>query len=292
MKILKKLKTGDYVLLALIAAFILYVGNHIEGTLNYNWNWAPIPNYLIRFDEDEQRYVTNFLLEGMFTTLRVCFYASVMALIFGTFLGLARVSKNLAIRMLARTYLEMLRNVPPLVILFIFYFFLSEQLVDALGIERWARGIARSDDAEIWEFFFGDMRKFAALMSGAFVLALFESAFVGEIIRAGIQSVGRGQKEAALSIGLSWFDQMRYIVLPQAFKKVLPPLANEFISLIKVSAIISLISVPELTFRTQELASATRLIFEAWLTTAAMYFVICFGLSLLFRKLEARSANS
>lgn len=286
---IKNLKTGDYVLLALIVAFIVFVGYRVEGALNYKWNWAPIPNYLIRFDEDEQRWVTNFLLEGLFTTLRVCFYASILALVFGTLLGLARVSNILVVRMLARTYLELLRNVPPLVILFIFYFFLSEQIVSALGLERWARGIARSENAEIWSFFFGDMRKFTALVSGAFVLALFESAFVGEIIRAGIQSVGKGQREAALSIGLSWFDQMWYIILPQAFKKVLPPLANEFISLIKYSAIISLISVPELTFRTQELASATRLIFEAWLTTAAMYFVICFGLSLLFRRLEARA---
>ncbi|MEP6224633.1 MAG: amino acid ABC transporter permease, partial [Lentilitoribacter sp.] len=248
-----------------------------------------IPNYLYRYKESEDRWVANLLVQGLYTTIRISIYSSILALILGVILGIARCSANLTIRMLARTYLEFLRNVPPVVVIFIFFFFLSEQLINALNMESWARGIARSDNNAVWTFLFGDMRRFPALISGVIVLALFESAFVGEIIRAGIQSVGKGQREAALSIGLSWFDQMRYIVLPQAFKKVLPPLANEFISLIKVSAIISLISVPELTFRTQELASATRLIFEAWLTTAALYFVICFGLSYLFRKLENRS---
>ncbi|MFT6304598.1 MAG: polar amino acid transport system permease protein [Pseudomonadales bacterium] len=188
--------------------------------------------------------------------------------------------------MLARTYLEVLRNIPPVVVIFIFYFFLSEQLVSAFNIEGWARGIARREDKEMWEFFFGDMRRFPQLVSGVIVLALFESAFVGEIIRAGIQSINKGQHEAAQSIGMGKFDQMRFIVLPQALKKVVPPLANQFISLIKDSSIISLISVQELTFKTVELVASTRAIFEAWLTTALFYFIICFTLSMLFRKLE------
>ena len=173
-----------------------------------------------------------------------------------------------------------------MVVIFIFFFFLSEQLISAFHIEGWARSIARSEDNAVWTFFFGDMRRFPALISGVIVLALFESAFVGEIVRAGIQSVDKGQHEAARSIGLSRVDELRFIVLPQALRKVLPPLANQFILLIKDSAIISLISVQELTFKTVELVASTRMIFEAWLTTAALYFVLCFSLSMLFRRLE------
>ena len=84
------------------------------------------------------------------------------------------------------------------------------------------------------------------------------------------------------------FQEMRYIVLPQALKKVVPPLANQFITLIKDSSIISLISIQELTYKTLELVASSRLIFEAWLTTAAFYFILCFGLSRLFAKLETR----
>jgi polar amino acid transport system permease protein len=226
------------------------------------------------------------LLKGFLTTIRISIYSGILALILGVILGIARVSHNLTIRMLARTYLEFLRNIPPVVVIFIFYFFLSEQLIAALNIESWARGIARQENNAIWTFLFGDMRRFPALISGVIVLALFESAFVGEIIRAGLQSVDKGQHEAALSIGMGPVDKLRFIILPQAVHKVLPPLANQFITLIKDSAIISLISVQELTFKTVELVASTRMIFEAWITTAAFYFLLCFSLSLLFRRLE------
>ena len=283
---LKKLHWADFLILVILIGFFGTIWYRIEGTLNYNWNWGIIPNYIIRWDESEGRWVSNLLLQGLITTLRVSIYASILAVILGTVLGLARCAKNLTVRMLARTYLEFLRNIPPVVVVFIFFFFLSEQLIVAFEIEDWSREIARREDNEIWEFFFGEMRRFPALVSGVIVLALFESAFVGEIVRAGIQSIERGQREAAQSIGMSWLDEMRFIVMPQAIKKVLPPLASQFISLVKDSSIISLISIQELTFKTVELVASTRAIFEAWITTAAMYFILCFGLSMLFRKLE------
>lgn len=283
---LKRLQWADYLILFVLIVAAVVVWFRVEGVLVYKWRWGIIPNYLFRYDETAGRWVTNLLVQGLVATIRISLMASVLALIFGTILGIARCAKNLTIRMLARTYLEFLRNVPPVVVVFIFYFFLSEQLIVALNMESWAREIARRDDAYIWNFLFGDMRQFPSLISGTVVLALFESAFVGEIVRAGIQSVDRGQREAAKSIGLSVFDEMRFIVLPQAIRKVLPPLANQFISLIKDSSIISLISVQELTYKTAAVVTSTRAIFEAWITTALLYGVLCFGLSVLFRKLE------
>ena len=117
-------------------------------------------------------------------------------------------------------------------------------------------------------------------------LAVFHSALISEILRAGINAVAVGQWEAAKSIGMSRMQEMRYIVLPQAMKRVIPPLANQFITLIKDSSIISLISVYELTFATVQLVASSRLIFEAWITTAGFYFIVCFGLSRLFARLE------
>ena len=285
---LKKLHWLDYLVLAVIMGFFGYIWWQIEGSLNYKWRWEQIPNYIMRYHTGREEWFANVLLQGLAATIRISIYASVLAVILGTILGVARCSANLTIRMLARTYLEFLRNIPPVVVVFIFFFFLSEQLIQALNIENWAREIARSEDKGVWEFFFGEMRRFPKLISGVIVLALFESAFVGEIVRAGIQSIEKGQREGARSIGMNHFQELRYIVLPQALKRVLPPLANQFITLIKDSAIISLISVQELTFKTVELVASTRLIFEAWITTAAFYFVLCFGLSLLFRKLENR----
>ncbi len=285
---LKRFHWLDYVILALLIVATVTIVARIEGALNYDWRWEKIPNYIFRYKESEDRWVANLLMQGLVSTVRISIYAGFLALILGVILGVARCSTNLTVRMLARTYLEFLRNVPPVVVIFIFFFFLSEQLIVALNMESWARGIARQEDNAIWTFLFGDMRRFPSLISGVIVLALFESAFVGEIVRAGIQSIGVGQREAARSIGMSQLQEMRFIILPQALRKVLPPLANQFISLVKDSSLVSLISVQELTFKTVELVASTRLIFEAWLVAAAFYFVICFGLSLLFRRLEKR----
>ncbi|MEM9428392.1 MAG: amino acid ABC transporter permease [Pseudomonadota bacterium] len=273
-------------ILALVILFVGYVWTQIAGTLNYKWRWHLIPNYILGWHTVREEWFANLLLQGLMTTIRICIYAGLLSLVFGVILGLARTSRNLTVQLLARTYVEFLRNIPPVVVIFIFFFFLSVPMIETLGLERWARGIARSEDAAVWEFFFGNMRLFPQLVAGTVVLALFESAFVGEIVRAGIQSIERGQREAARSIGMTHWQEMRYIVLPQAMKKVVPPLANQFISLVKDSSIVSLISVQELTFKTLELVASTRMIFEAWLTCAAFYFMICFSLSRLFARLE------
>ena len=283
---LKRLTWLDWVILAVLAGITTFVALRMQGALNYDWRWELIPDYILRYREDRQEWFANLLLQGLVATIRISIYASVLALVLGTLLGVARCSENLTVRLLARTYLELLRNIPPVVIIFIFFFFLSQQLIDALNLNAWSREIARGDNAGVWEFFFGDMRRFPSLISGVIVLAMFEAAFVGEIVRAGIQSIPDGQREAARAVGMNRVQEMRYIIMPQALRKVVPPMANQFISLIKDSSIISLISVQELTYKTVELVASTRLIFEAWLTTAAFYFVLCFGLSLLFRRLE------
>ncbi len=285
----RKVHWADIIVVAVLVLFFGYIWIQIDGKLNYKWQWERIPTYLFRYDEDSERWVANVLIQGLLTTIRISIFASLLAIVLGVILGMARTAKNLTVRMLARTYLELLRNIPPLVIIFIFFFFLSEQVVTALNIESWAYAVSRSENVAIWEFFFGDMRRFPSLISGVIVLALFESAFVGEIVRSGIESVSKGQREAAQSLAMRWRDEMQIVVLPQAFRKILPPLANQFIVLIKDSAIISLVSVQDLTLRAVELANSTRMLFETWITVAVLYFVLCFGLSMLFRWLENRA---
>jgi polar amino acid transport system permease protein len=123
-------------------------------------------------------------------------------------------------------------------------------------------------------------------------LALFEGAYITEIVRAGIQSVSKGQWEAARAIGLSPMNVLRDVILPQALRNILPPLAGQFISLIKDSAIVSLISIQELTFLATEVAASTTRVFETWILVGAMYFVLCYSFALLFGWLERRAARS
>ena len=138
-RFLRKLHWLDYLLPVVLATFATYVWIQIEGTLNYKWNWGIIPNYIVRYDETKGEWVANILLRGLITTVRVCIYGGLLALVFGTVLGIARCANNLTIRMLARTYVEFLRNIPPVVVLFIFYFFLSEQ-----WSRRWVSSAGRA----------------------------------------------------------------------------------------------------------------------------------------------------
>ena len=248
-----------------------------------------MPQYLLRFDADRQVWVANLLLQGFFMTLRLTLVAGLMAAVVGVLLGMARVSGDPFLRLASRTYVELVRNTPPLVFIFIFYFFISSQIMPLLGIGAAVRS-ADPATLELVSWVLGDPRLVENVLAGAICLAMLEAAYVAEIVRGGIRGVARGQIEAADALGLSPFDRMRDVVLPQALRRMLPPLASQFISLVKDSSIVSLISVQELTFAAQNVVTATRRVFEIWITVAAMYFAVCFLLSLAFRRLERPDA--
>jgi polar amino acid transport system permease protein len=130
-----------------------------------------------------------------------------------------------------------------------------------------------------------------AFFSALVTLAIFEGAYIAEIVRAGIQSIDKGQWEAAHALGLSKWQQMRYIILPQAVQRILPPLAGQFISLIKDSSIVSVISIQELTFQGMELMATTYLTFEIWITISLLYLVMTLTCSLAVQRLEVRMAR-
>jgi polar amino acid transport system permease protein len=133
---------------------------------------------------------------------------------------------------------------------------------------------------------FAQPSRFSAFLSALVTLAIFEAAYIAEIVRAGIESIERGQWEASHALGLSWWQQMRHIILPQATQRILPPLAGQFISTIKDSAIVSVISIQELTFQGMELMSATYLTFEVWITITVLYLLLTLTLSLAVGRLE------
>jgi polar amino acid transport system permease protein len=159
-----------------------------------------------------------------------------------------------------------------------------------LGVDDFIR--SRSPGTQgVLSFLFTTPDLFTAFLSGVVTIAFFQGAYITEIVRAGIQSLERGQWEASYALGLSWRQQMRYIILPQATRRVLPPLANEFINTIKYSAIVSVISIQELTFQGFQIMAATHVTIEVWLTVTVMYLVLCLTLSLAVQWLENRLAR-
>ncbi|MBW2607924.1 MAG: amino acid ABC transporter permease [Deltaproteobacteria bacterium] len=229
-----------------------------SGNLSYNWQWYRIPEYLFTFADG--RFVTGPLLEG----LKVTFQITIISLLLSSLLGLAtaifRLSDSLIARILARGYLELIRNTPLLVQLFFIYFVISP----VFGISRFA--------------------------SAVLTLSIFEGAYASEIFRAGIVSIHKGQWEAAYSIGLNNFHAYRHIILPQAIRRMLPPLAGQAISLVKDSALVSTIAIYDLTMKGQEIIAETYLVFEIWFTIAAIYLIITATLSVGVNILEKRFA--
>lgn len=198
---------------------------------------------------------------GLWLTLKISLFSLVFALALGLLAGLGRVSRHVAVHDLATVYVELVRGTPLLVQIFIFYFFL------------------------------GTVLSLSAFTAGVAALAVFTGAYVAEIVRGGIESVPRGQTEAARSLGMSAFQAMRYVVLPQALRKVLPSLAGQFINLIKDSSLVSVMALTDLTKAGREVVSSTFSPFEVWFCVAGLYLVLTGLLSWAVQLLERRIAH-
>ncbi len=277
----------DVVLLLALAAGLGWLSWRAAVVVDYRWNWPSILEYVVRWDEEKGRYVANILVQGFLTTCRLAVWSILLAAPVGVAFGLMRCAGRLYPRLLSRTYVELVRNIPPLVFLFIFYFFVSSQVMPALGVDGFVRG-ASPATLQVIDILFCRPAQFTSFLSGVITLALFEAAYITEIVRAGVQSIDRGQWDAARSLGLNRVQVLRLVILPLAIARVLPPLAGQFIALVKDSSIVSIVSVQELTFMSNEVAVSTNRFFEVWLIASALYFCVCYALSLLFGRLEAR----
>lgn len=275
----------DIFILATVLGFFAFIGYRLFYTLNYKWNWSIIPTYLVRFDAQQQRWTANILLEGFLTTIKLSLWGTLLAVLLGFAIGLCRISRNFFLRLVGRTYIETIRNTPPLVLVFIFYYFVSDQLLAFVGVEELFRATTGATRA-IFTFFFAEPRLINQFFSGVLTLALFQGAYIAEIVRAGIEAIDTGQWEAGRSLGLTTPRLLRQIILPQAIHIMLPPLAGEFINTIKWSSIVSIISIQELTFQGLQVMASTQASIEVWLTVSAMYLVLCLCLSLFVRHLE------
>jgi polar amino acid transport system permease protein len=249
---------ADVLLFALLATGVLWLVLRGAEDLGYNWQWYQVPRSL--FSPGENGLAPGPLLEGLGVTLKLTGLSFCGALGVGLAVALLRLSGSFAGRTLGRGYLELVRNTPLLIQLFFLYFVLSPVL---------------------------DMDAFATAVLG---LSLFEGAYVSEIIRAGVRSIDAGQWDAALSLGMGRIRAYRLVVLPQALRRMLPPLTNQGVTIIKDSSLASVLAIGELTLRGQSIVAETFLSFEIWFTVAAMYWLVTTTLSGAADFLERRLA--
>lgn len=282
-----RITAADLILLAGIGAAVVWLLYQAAQQVQYHWNWQAIPQYLLRYDANSGEWVPGLILQGVLVTLRLSFWATLLALVIGTVMGLFRTSCSRYRRILGSGYVELIRNIPVLVWIFIFYYFIGDRLLPAIGVSR----VSLMDGgplSNILRLIMAEPSRVPIFVSGVIALAVYEGAYITEIIRAGIQSIDKGQWEASSGLGFSRMQQLRHVIFPQALRRVMPPLAGQFISTIKDSAIVSVISIQELTFQGMELMAATFLTFEVWITILAIYFLLCLSCSLIVERFELR----
>jgi polar amino acid transport system permease protein len=213
-----------------------------------------------------------FLKDGVLATLRITLFSFLMATTLGLFTGLARVSKNPILFNISTLYVEIVRGIPLVVLILYIAFALVPLFIDMLA----SIGIIAS------------IRDVPMEMRAIVALAIGYGAYEGEVFRAGIQSIGKGQMEAARALGLSYVQAMRYVILPQAVRRVLPPLGNDFISLLKDSSLATVLAVDELTQLGRIRRSSTFRVLETFNVVAFLYLAMTLLLSSAVRWLEQK----
>lgn len=198
-------------------------------------------------------------IDGFFTTIWISFFSLVLSFIIGLFFAYAQNSRLIILRFFARFYIEIIRGTPLLVQILIFFYVFANNL----GLEN-------------------------RYIAGIFILSIFSGAYVSEILRAGIQSIPIQQYEAAKSIGLSDFEAYRYVILPQAYKRIIPSLTGQFASIIKDSSLLSIISVSEFTMNASEVNAYTYSTLESYIPLAIGYFMITYPISFYAKNLEKK----
>ena len=192
-----------------------------------------------------------YLIQGALITIEITLMAVGIGFFIGLFAGIARICRIKALRIIATIYADCIRGTPLLVQIFLIYFALPMLIHTQIN-------------------------PFVAAVTAC---AINSGAYVSEIFRAGIQAIDHGQFEAGRSLGLSWWQTMYYIILPQAFHNILPPLGNEFITMLKDSSLVSVIGFEELTRRGQLIIAQTYASFEIWMTVAALYLIMTLAIA-------------
>ncbi|WP_028117035.1 amino acid ABC transporter permease [Ferrimonas senticii] len=242
--------------MAVLVGLLVWTIDNGASAMGYQWQWQRVTDYLAYFEEG-QWWAAELLL-GLEVTLQLAGLSLVGTLLLGTATALLKRSDSIIGRGLANLYVELIRNTPLLVQIYLLYFVFGP----IIGLDRFSTAVL--------------------------ALSLFQGAYSAEVIRAGLNSIASGQWEAATSLGLSRWHSYRYVILPQLLQRILPPLTNEAVSLIKNSSIVSVMAIFDLTTEARNIVADTAMPFEIWFTAAAIYLLLTLSLAALAALLERR----
>lgn len=246
--------------IAILLIAIVWMLDSGAQAMGYQWQWERVPDY-IAFYEDGEWWPAE-LIEGLIVTLKISAISLFFTLVIGLVTALLRLSNSKVGNAIGTTYVELIRNTPLLVQIYLLYFVFGP----VIGLDRFSTAVL--------------------------ALSLFQGAYTAEIFRAGLNSIPKGQFEAAKSLGLSPLFAYKDVILPQVLQRTLPPLTNEVVSLIKNSSIVSVMAIFDLTTEARNIVSETAMPFEIWFTVAAIYLALTLSLSGLSAWLEHKLGAS
>jgi His/Glu/Gln/Arg/opine family amino acid ABC transporter permease subunit len=235
--------------------------------VNYHWNWGI---FFQQVSSSDETYI-DWMITGLGWTVAVAMSAWVMAFIIGSIMGTLRTVRSKPLAMIGTIWVEFFRNVPILVQLFLWFFVVPELLPHNLSL--WVK-----QDMPAKEF-----------ITATLALGLFTSARVAEQVRAGIQSLSRGQRYAGLALGFTEAQTYRYVILPMAFRFIIPPLTSEFMNAFKNSAVAFAIGVMDLTFMSRQMVEESGQVIESLLAATLLYVVCAFAANRVMSVIEKRS---
>jgi polar amino acid transport system permease protein len=229
-------------------------------SMGYQWQWERVPDY-IAFYEDGEWWPAE-LIDGLFVTIKISAISLLFTLVIGLGTAMLKLSDSVVGRAVATGYIELIRNTPLLVQIYLLYFVFGP----VIGLDRFSTAVL--------------------------ALSLFQGAYTAEILRGGLNSISKGQFEAAKSLGLSPFHTYYDVIIPQLLQRTLPALTNEVVSLVKNSSIVSVMAIFDLTTEGRNIVSETAMPFEIWFTVAGIYLLLTLSLSALSALLEHRLGAS
>jgi polar amino acid transport system permease protein len=256
----RELLVRAMVTVGVIVALVL-----VLASVRYRWSFAAVWG---------KGGYAGVVLGGLVTTVWVSLASLLLALFVGFLGGLARLSRRPVVHQLGTIYVELVRGTPLLVQIVVAYYCVAPAVSEAL--RRLGAATALVEGVQ------------DPVVVGVVSLGVFAGAYVAEIVRAAVESVDPGQTEAALSQGMTRGQALRFVLLPQAIRRMIPPLTGQLVSLVKDSSLLSVIAVGELLKRTSEVSSTTYKTFEVYLPAALLYLVVTFTLSQVARRLELR----
>ncbi|MEF1200927.1 amino acid ABC transporter permease [Vibrio owensii] len=246
--------------IAILLIAIVWVLDSGAQAMGYQWQWERVP-YYIAFYEDGEWWPAE-LVDGLIVTLKISAISLFFTLVIGFVTALLRLSNSKVGNAIGTAYVELIRNTPLLVQIYLLYFVFGP----VIGLDRFSTAVL--------------------------ALSLFQGAYTAEIFRAGLNSIPKGQFEAAKTLGLSPLFAYKDVILPQVLQRTLPPLTNEVVSLIKNSSIVSVMAIFDLTTEARNIVSETAMPFEIWFTVAAIYLALTLSLSGLSAWLEHKLGAS